>query len=273
MFKKVIITCLIVTMAISFSSCGTRVGGNGVEKEKSIPAHNMKVQKTLEEDLNGDGSKEKIIFYERKNEQGMPVAWTIVVDGYEITALDGEEGTYTLADFKLQDVDGEDGPEVLFYRYNTGSAAAQSLNIFKLSPKGWGEIFSVRNYFNMGRDRFEMKYLGNYQVSFKDKETGFEHTIELEKSRYIGTDVMLEDISTWVDPIAEYRIDDIDGDRVNEITTVQRVIGVAHVDTIAILQTVYQLRDGVYKADKVKLTSDTGQLLAEKVFNCAVGCE
>ena len=264
MFKKAVIGSLIAAMAITFSSCGTRVGENAVEKEKSIPAQNMRVQKTLEEDLNGDGGKEKIIFYERKNEQGMPVAWTIMVDGYEMAALDGEEGIYTLADFKLQDVDGKDGPEVLFYRYNTGSAAALSLNIFKTAPKGWIEIFSVHNTFDMGRDRFEMRYLGDYQVSFKDKETGLEHIIKLEKSRYTSTYAMLKDISTWVDPISEYRIDDIDGDRVNEITTVQRVIGIAHVDTIATLQTVYRLRNGVYKADRIKLTYDTGQLLAEK---------
>lgn len=262
MFKKAVIVFLMATMTIIFSGCGK----TGVGKDKFIPADNMKVQNTLEEDLNGDGSKEKIIFYAQKNEQGMPIAWTIVVDGYDMATLDGqeEEGVYTLADIALQDIDGEDGPEILFYRYSTGSAVAQGLNIFKPGKDNWGEMFNVPNPFGMGKDRFEIKYLGDYRVSFKDKETGLEHTIELKKSNYNGNEEMLEGISTWIDPISEYRIDDIDGDGVNEITTVQRVIGVSHSDTIAILQTVYQLREGVYKADKVMLTTDTGELLAEQ---------
>ncbi len=259
MFKKTIIAGLIATMAVTATGCGKP----GVEQEKFVLTDNLKVQKTLEADLNGDNSKEKIVFYE-KREHGIPAAWTVVVDGYEMATLDSQDSCYTLADFKLQDVDGQDGPEVLFYRYNTGSSAGQSLNIFKPGQDGWREIFNVSNDFSMGEERYEIKYLGNYQVSFKDQKTGLEHIIELEKSVYKENEAMLERISTWVDPIAEYRIDDIDGNEVNEITTVQRVIGIAHPDNIAILQNVYQLRSGVYQADKIILTNAAGQLLAEK---------
>lgn len=259
MFRKAVIAGLIATITITFSGCTK----TGVEKEKFIPANNMKVQTALTENLDGDKSQEKIVLYAKKNEQGIPIAWTVMVDGYEMVTLDSQDGCYTLADFKLQDVDGKDGPEVLIYRYCTGSSGAQGLNIFKPGKDGWSEIFKVSNDFSMGEDRFEIKYLGNYRVSFKDKETGLGHIIELEKSVYSECEAMLEDISTWVDPIAEYRIEDTDGNGVKEITTVQRVCGITHPDTIAILNTVYQLRSGVYQTDKVVLTNNVGQLLAE----------
>jgi len=243
----------------------------GTAREKFQPGGNIVELKNMEEDLYGDGNKEKIVFYRQDDEEGWPVAWTIVVDGYEMATLDGQEGVYTLADFKLQDVDGQGGPEVLFYRYNTGTSGAKGLNIFKPDKDRWDEMFDVPNPFDMDKERFEMNYLGDYRVSFKDKETGLEHTIELEKSRYNGIEEMLEGIGTWVDPIAEYRIDDIDGDGVSEITTIQTVIGISHVDAIALLQTVYRLRNGVYQADKVMLTTysggfltDTEEVLAEK---------
>jgi len=264
MFWKVAVTCLITAMIFTFAGCSADDGETKTARKKFQPGENTMEMKSTQENLYSDGRMVQIDFYGHKNEQGMPVEWSLVVDEHEMVRLDGENGTYTIADFKLQDIDGKKGPEVLLYLYNTGSSGAQRLNIFKPSKEGWHELFNVPNPFDMGAERFESQYVGDYKVNFRDKETGLEHIIDLEKDRYDGIEEMLEGISTWVDPIAEYRIDDHDRDGVDEIVTVQRVIGVAHVDTIATLQTVYRLRDGRYQAGQVILTTDTGELLVEK---------
>lgn len=50
-------------------------------------------------------------------------------------------------------------------------------------------------------------------------------------------------ISSWVDPISDYEFKDTDGDGVMEITTMQRVIGISHPDTL-----VFEIEGGRYIA-------------------------
>lgn len=259
--KKIIVICLIAALALTLVGCGA----TKAKKEKFVVTDNMEVVEKQVEDLNGDGKTQKVILYGEKDDQGMPV-WTLVEEEYEIVSLDSMEGAYTLADINLQDVDGQKGLEVLFYRYNTGSAGGQGLNIYKLDRGEWQEIFNVPNSFDMGKERFTMQYMGNYQVSFKDSETGLEHVIKLDPSRYAGNEEMLDGISTWVDPIAEYKLEDIDSDGVSEITTMQMVIGIAHADPIASLQTTYRVKDGSYQPEKISLVDISGMVLVEKAL-------
>ena len=64
---------------------------------------------------------------------------------------------------------------------------------------------------------------------------------------------MLNSISTYIDPISSYRLGNKDGDEVYEIVTDQLVIGVAHVHTLAHLQTVYRLEQGKYQEVEIRL--------------------
>ena len=154
----------------------------------------------------------------------------------------------------------------MLYRYSTGSAGAQCLNIYKISPENWFLIFSedkLNDYTESDNGRFNVEYLGDYQVSFSDNQTGLKVNIPLEKELYKGIENMLEGISTWVDPVSEFEAKDIDGNKKKEIITRQRVIGVAHVDTIALFETIYKLTEGQYKPIRAMLLDIKGNILGE----------
>ncbi|WP_161821911.1 hypothetical protein [Sporotomaculum syntrophicum] len=46
-----------------------------------------------------------------------------------------------------------------------------------------------------------------------------------------------------------------------EVTAIQRVIGVSHSDTIALLKTTYQLMNGKYKPINQIITTESGEML------------
>ncbi|WP_166512599.1 hypothetical protein [Desulfallas thermosapovorans] len=108
-----------------------------------------------------------------------------------------------------------------------------------------------------------MEYLGDYRVGFEDWKTGLKHTILLDESMYKGNEALLENIDTWVDPISEYKVVDKDNNGVCEVTSIQRVTGIAHVDTIARLQTTYRMGRG-YQPSTITLVDINGKVLAEK---------
>jgi len=147
------------------------LAGCGVSKDtkKFIPTKNWQVVEKQAGDLNGDGKPEQAILYVGTNKQGMR-SWELVVNGLVVATLDSQDGAYTLADIKLQNVDGAKGSEILCYRYSTGSGGSQGLNVYSNGGK-WQQLFNGLNTFDDGKDQFAMKYLVNYQVSFADYVT------------------------------------------------------------------------------------------------------
>lgn len=212
-----------------------------------------------EEDLYADSSKEKLALYVQETND-MPTAWSLNIDGKESVKLDSEEGLYGQASIEFKDINGDQKPEVFFYRYNTGSAGAQGLNIYQVSDTKLEGLFS--NPSDNMQDRYEMKYLGDYKVSFADHKTGLAETILLDKVNYQnGGEDLLKGISTWVDPISQYEILDNDSDGSKKIVAVQRVIGVSHADTIGTLKTTYAMSSGQYKPFELALYDSKDTLL------------
>lgn len=231
--------------------------------EEFVKTKNIHVLQTEEQDLFNDKNKEKVVLYGEQAEDGMPISWSLVIDNIEKVKLLPEDGLYSFAEFKFEDVNGDNNKEVLIYRYSSGSAGARGLNIYQSHNNVWQEIFSVKNPVDEENNRYEVKYLGDYYASFEDKETGLKSAIELDKNKYNGIEDMLKGISTWIDPIADYSIVDHDGDGVKEIITIQRVIGVSHADTLALLKTTYKLEKAKYKAVTIILTNSNDKPLAE----------
>lgn len=219
-----------------------------------------------EEDLNGDSSKEKIALYAHETND-MPTSWTLNIEGVEAVTLDLAEGIYGQAGVQLEDINGDQKPEVLFYRYNTGSGGAQGLNIYRVSDNKLEALFSIDDPNEGLQDRFDMKYLGDFRVSFEDRKTGLAQTIPLHKENYQEVEEqLLEGISTWVDPISQYEIQDNNNDGIKEMVAVRRVIGVAHVDTIGTLKTTYTLSQGQYKAVEQALYDSKDALLKKVIL-------
>lgn len=228
-----------------------------------VETENTHILQSLERDLLADPVKEKVVLYAEQAKDGMPLSWSLVVNEIEKVKLSHEDGLYGFAEVKFMDVDGDQKEEVLLYRYSSGSAGARGLNIYETTAENWQDLFSVNNTIEAEDKRFEVKYLGNYYASFEDKETGLKSTIQLDKAQYKGIEHMLKDISTWIDPIVDYSLVDHNGDGVKEIVTIQRVIGVAHVDTIALLKTTYKIEKGRYKAVTLTLCDNNDKPLAE----------
>lgn len=217
----------------------------------------------LETNLDGE-SNSRISLITERNDMDMPVNWYIIVEGIEKVKVTPEEGRYFLSEVKFDDIDGDKKAEGLLYFYSTGTAAEQNLYIYKIVNELWKEIFVLQSPDNLDYGRFKVRYMGDYKVSFYDKKYDLKATIELDKNNYIDMEDMLPNISDWVDPVASIEIKDIDNDGIKEIIANQRVIGIAHADTIGYLDTTYKLIGSCYEAVKITLSNINNELIIEK---------
>lgn len=216
-----------------------------------------------ETDLYNSGNQNNLELIVEEGPYGMPLLWRIICDKKEIVSMYNEDGLYTLSKIDSQDVNGDGNQEILVYRYSTGSGGATGLNIFQYALDEWKEIFAIKNPVDYMQGNYHVKYDSNYIVKFTDKASGKYYPILLEKENYVGIEEMLNGISTWIDPISDYDITDLDGDGVAEVVTTQRVIGVSHPDTIALLKTTYKIVGETYIAILTALHGSTGNLLFE----------
>ncbi|MGE5653911.1 MAG: stalk domain-containing protein [Bacillota bacterium] len=224
--------------------------------------------KTYHTSLSGADHQQEIRHYVTQSPNGMPLYWTVLMDGQEMVRSGNEEGFYGNSHLEVADVDHDGKTEILLYRNSTGSAGAQGLTILKPGEGKWSQLLSVGGDKQMGTQRFQMRYLGEYKVSFKDTVGGLDAIIGLEKDAYYsGMEDMLTRISTWVDPISEYKLMDLDGDGVNEVVSTQRVIGISHADTIATWQTTYKLTGCSYQPVREELVDIHGKVLARVQVN------
>jgi hypothetical protein len=211
------------------------------------------VLQSAQRDLYGDGKKENVILY-IQNEDNWPRYLRLMVDGDEKVRLRLEDG-YTLGDVQFADLDNDGVDDVLLYQDCTGSSGARLLDVYRPSRGPWQRIFAAP--YNAGdfNNRYVVKYIGDYQMSFVDQQTWLKSMIKLDRETHQGMEDLLEQSHPWVDPIADYRFTDVDGDGAHEIIAIQRVVGVAHVDTIAELRTTYKLEDGMYRPILEALTT------------------
>lgn len=192
------------------------------------------------------------------NAGGWPDYWVISLDNREAARLDDEDGLYSKADMQLKDITGDGVPEILVSRYGSGTAGAQGLEVYSWHEQQLTNIFDSPNWADLAavqelESRYEVKYRGNYQVSFYDRQTDETQIIQVNREEFSAAEDLLSGISTYIDPISSYQLGDENGDGVYEIITDQRVIGVAHVHTLAHLQTVYRLEQGRYQEVEKRL--------------------
>ncbi|GAB6158390.1 hypothetical protein JCM39194_15900 [Desulfotomaculum varum] len=223
---------------------------------------NTALIQSLEINLTGKQSKDKVSLYAEQSKDGLPLAWYLVVNGLEKVKLTAED-LYSFAEVRFVDINGDGREEALLFRQSSGSAGARGLNIYQTAGQHWRELFSVNQDTATDDKRYTVKYTGNYSVAFEDKSTGLKSMIPLNESRYQGSEHMLPDITAWVDPIIDYSLVDYNKDGVKEIVTIQRVIGIAHADTIGLLKTTYQLKDNRYQAVAMTLCDSNDNPLAE----------
>jgi hypothetical protein len=229
---------------------------------------------TAYENLYGNVEKQEIVLTARKYYNEFADSWKMIVNGKQVVKLGDHDGLYRKADFTLRNILGDDKKEVLIYRYSTGSGGAKGLVIYKPQPYKWVEIFSEQNPEDdlEKRERFQIRYLGDFKIHFHDRKTGLEATIPLNKESYEG----IKDVENWlqkinwedkVDPISEYLFHDT-ADRAKEIVAIQRVHGLFHADTIANFKTIYNYNsdEKKFSATSVVLEDPNGMLL-ERVPN------
>ncbi|CCO08008.1 hypothetical protein [Desulforamulus hydrothermalis] len=224
--------------------------------------NNTALIQSLEINLTGKQSKDKVSLYAEQSTDGLPLAWYLVVNGLAKVKLTAED-LYSFAEVRFADLDGDGRAEALLFRQSSGSAGARGLNIYQTAGQHWQELFSVNQDTVTNDKRYAVTYIGNYCVAFEDKETGLTGIIRLNESRYRGSEHMLPDITAWIDPIIDYSLADYNQDGIKEIVTIQRVIGIAHADTIGLLKTTYQLKGNRYQAVTLTLCDSNDTPLAE----------
>ncbi|MFD0694725.1 hypothetical protein ACFQZT_11525 [Paenibacillus sp. GCM10027628] len=222
-------------------------------------------------DLYGDGEQHEVALISYTDDKGNPYLWQVKLDDQLKASLaQPEESLFAPADMKIEDLNGDGKPEILVYRYNTGSGGGIGLHIY--SPlQGWDPIFSVENPFAPssmeGKERYSVKYIGEYKVSFEDDVTGMKTMIPLDAHKYEGIDIPLEKIGTWVDSISAYYFSDKeDAGGAKTIVAEQRIIGVTHPDTIAKLRTTYHWNGTIYVPTTVGLYDEQDNLLQTQAF-------
>lgn len=240
------------------------------QKTKVAKRPPVEVLESLTLDLNADGNPDKLVLKQKNGPRSEPLGWVLEINDEPQFEFDTQKLQYTNARIQALDLDSNGVPEILFYRISSGSAGEMGLNVFRHQKGGWWQIFEcLQQHYG----KVEQTYIGNYQVQFRDEVSGLQAVIPLDPEKYKGfkTDAEREEalkrIRPWVDPISDFLFEDIDNDGVQEIIAVRRVVGIAHADTIARLNTAYKLKKGSYYPLKISLIAEKDKkTLAEKTF-------
>jgi hypothetical protein len=244
---------------VSSSSAGSSIEeGNKQDKNIQVQEYQLKINGTIE-----------TLNVEMPFENDIPTQWSFLIGSEEKLNIPNEEGIIH-TEVKIQDLDQDQTDEILFYQYTTGTAGATLLHVYKPVGDKLLVLFeSEKQAPAYGDDQhFDIKYAGDYKVSFFDKEKQVSATIELNPEEYRdGADKFLTDITTWIDPVSMYEIKDTDGDGKAEIMTTQRVIGISHPDTLSLFIRTFSMAKDVYESQEYKLVYEedpTKLILQEK---------
>lgn len=203
--------------------------------------------------LYGNAKPEQVSLAQKKAQYANDICWLVEVNSKKVLELDSDQGLYSYASISLEDLDNDHYEELLVYRVNTGSGGATGLNIYKVRKNGLIKMLAVDPGADDNSD-FAVNYLGNYQVRFQYPGKHIDTIIKLKAENYQGMVDELPTITTWVDPIANYDIKDLDNDGIKEVTGIRRVIGISHPDTIATLKLTYKDFDGIYDPTPILYT-------------------
>jgi len=226
-------------------------------------------------DLDGDGKKDIIELYARKNQYNLANEWSLKINGDQLGTYHNKQDLYQLAEMQFADVIQNGKQDILLYFRSIGSGGITGLTVLSYTGEKVEEIFTDPNssgWFDEAKKRFSMKYIGDYQVKFIDKQNSLEAGIPLSEERYRDfpdkkeLQNRLQEMETWVDPASGYRFDKLTKMKPQEIVAIQAVSGIAHYDVIAYFETRYMFdkQNQKYVPTKVALISkDSGKKLAE----------
>ena len=122
--------------------------------------------------------------YLKNDENGCPASLHLTVDGTEKAVVGLDEG-YTLGQLGFERLDRSRVSDVLLYQCCTGSSGAQLLSVYRPSRGTWEKLFAAPDVgFSPGIKRYSVKYIGDYQVYFQDKQTGLSLIIDLDRATH-----------------------------------------------------------------------------------------
>ncbi|WP_166243303.1 hypothetical protein [Paenibacillus turpanensis] len=226
---------------------------------------------TLPDEENGAAAQIDLLL--EQGATGEPLRWSLRKGEAVLAVLEQpDDGVYGAgASLETKDLDGDGRLEVLVYRYNTGTSGAVGLTAFQTGVV-WKPIFAVDNPFDYAasdspEDRFRVTPTGGFKAQLTDVQSGLTAMLPLDPKTYEGMDEQdlqkwLNHIGTWVDPMIEYTITDLDQDGKQEIVTKQPVIGFSHPDWIGFIEFTFGLgEDGVYEPVKEAFYDKDHELL------------
>ncbi|WP_449536860.1 hypothetical protein [Ferdinandcohnia sp. Marseille-Q9671] len=227
-------------------------------------------------DLDGDGKKDIIELYARKNQYNLANEWSIKINGKQFGTYSNKMDLYQSADMEFTDVTQNGKQDILLYFRSIGSGGVNGLHVVSYTGDSIEEIFADPNsagWFDEAEKRFSMKYIGDNEVKFIDTKTDLQAVIPLSEERYKDfpdkdeLQKRLNEINVGVDPASRFRFEKLTKMKPQEIVVTQAVSGIAHYDVIAYFETRYAFdnQNQQYVPTKVSLiSSETQKKLAEK---------
>jgi len=209
-------------------------------------------------DVDGDGQKDIIELFARKNQYDLANEWSIKMNGKQIGTYDNKKDLYQLAEMKFSDVLQNGKQDILLYFHSVSNGGISGLAVLSHTGEEVEEIFTDPNtsgWFDEAKKRFSMSYLKEFQVEFVDKETDLEATIPISEDRYRNfpdkNELMkrLKSIETWVDPASDYRFDKLTKMKPKRLSRFKLF------QVLPITMSLHMLKHDMYLIIKVKITS------------------
>jgi hypothetical protein len=215
---------------------------------------------TVDKPLQLPGLDNLILRIVKDKQTPIEYEWTILQNGVEKAKLpDWWSGGTGHTKVVAQDLDGDKRLEVLVYRYGSGSGGVIALNVYRSGKGRWQELLSALPDWQHENTRFQVRYIGNNEVEFRDFDTGMRARIPIDPSRYQDMmpnlqksgetldEFLSKHIRDWVDPWSSYKVTDVDQNGIKEIVAYQDVVGYTHPDRLATLATQFELKNGRYQ--------------------------
>lgn len=197
-----------------------------------------------------------IVLVGKVNEFNILEGLKVYIDEEKDLSIEVSDNSVISGDLKVKDIDNDDIPDIIVYEFFGGSGNSQNIYIYKRNKDKFEKIMGPEFY--ISQDNFYQEYLGEGIIYFEDRNTGFGTEYDILVP-YENEDWKLEDVQkqfglgdkAWVDPYSSFEIVDENDDGFYEVKGRQIMCGVAHVDIIGEIITVYAIDKGRYKPSEV----------------------
>jgi hypothetical protein len=254
------IMAIILALVLSSMSFSQVAGTNTSKPAQTLPKDSVVLQKATA-DVTGDGIKDNIILAGRKFDTSSPYMKNIflLVNSTLIEFPKETDGGYD-PKFLLKDFTGDKIPEIYVSTATGGSGGIMYYHIYSLKGGNSKLLFSpVKN----SPLTIEGAFQPNYKVKFTVKQTNKAYSFDFteRKSTYDDPNIklykngkLLKHVDLSIDDYGLVTPVDVDKDGIYELKGIQRIWGVAHVDTLAEVTSTWKLVTGSWKLIKVEVT-------------------